>query len=142
MSQTVVIKKSDNSIEGMYEGSPNQGASTGPWETDAYEHVAVPEGEDWRQYIYDGDALVEDDDKKAAALDEDKNVLRMGRDELLKLTDFTQVADAPLTTQEVTDWATYRQALRDITTQLSAFGDTVTWPTPPSTPTINGVNDA
>jgi hypothetical protein len=39
--------------------------------------------------------------------------LRLQRDELLKATDWTQVADAPV---DKAAWATYRQALRDLPT--------------------------
>lgn len=41
--------------------------------------------------------------------------------------DWTQVADAPV---DKAAWATYRQALRDITSQVS-FPDSITWPTEP-----------
>ena len=41
--------------------------------------------------------------------------------------DWTQVADAPV---DKTVWATYRQALRDVTTQ-SGFPWTIEWPTQP-----------
>jgi|TARA_B110000483_G_C18003495_1_gene468224 hypothetical protein len=37
------------------------------------------------------------------------------------MSDWTQLADAPLTTAEIADWATYRAALRGIT-------DTIDWP--------------
>jgi hypothetical protein len=37
---------------------------------------------------------------------------------MLKDTDWTQVADSPV---DKTAWATYRQALRDITTQADPF---------------------
>lgn len=40
--------------------------------------------------------------------------LRQKRDLLLSETDFTQLADAPITEQQKTDYATYRQALRDL----------------------------
>lgn len=40
--------------------------------------------------------------------------VRQTRNELLKESDWTQVADAPVNKEA---WATYRQALRDITTQ-------------------------
>ena len=53
--------------------------------------------------------------------------VRMQRDGLLKVTDFRMVTDAPWDT---TAWATYRQALRDITTQ-EGFPTNVVWPTPP-----------
>jgi len=49
------------------------------------------------------------------------------RDNLLSSSDWTQVADAPV---DRAAWATYRQALRDITTQ-SGFPWAVDWPVAP-----------
>lgn len=46
-------------------------------------------------------------DEHEAGLQQD---MRAERDRLLKDSDWTQVADAPVNRQE---WATYRQALRD-----------------------------
>lgn len=53
---------------------------------------------------------------------------RAKRDSLLSACDWTQVSDAPVD-QEA--WATYRQALRDITLQ-DGFPETINWPTPPN----------
>ena len=55
-----------------------------------------------------------------------KNV-RASRDVKLAESDWTQVADAPV---DKAVWATYRQALRDITAQ-SGFPWTITWPDAP-----------
>ncbi len=55
-----------------------------------------------------------------------KNV-RATRDAKLAECDWTQVADAPV---DKTVWATYRQALRDITAQ-EGFPWTITWPDAP-----------
>ena len=55
-----------------------------------------------------------------------KNV-RATRDEKLKDSDWTQVADAPV---DKAVWATYRQALRDVTAQ-EGFPWTVTYPEKP-----------
>ena len=55
-----------------------------------------------------------------------KNV-RATRDAKLAECDWTQVADAPV---DKAAWATYRQALRDITAQ-SGFPWTITWPDAP-----------
>ena len=54
---------------------------------------------------------------------------RTKRDELLSDTDWTQVADAPV---DATTWATYRQALRDITAHAN-WPNLVDadWPTKP-----------
>jgi hypothetical protein len=52
---------------------------------------------------------------------------RNTRDELLKASDWTQVADAPV---DKAAWTVYRQALRDITSQ-AGFPYTITWPVAP-----------
>lgn len=53
--------------------------------------------------------------------------VRADRNAKLTASDWTQVADAPV---DKTAWATYRQALRDVTEQ-SGFPWTITWPTQP-----------
>lgn len=59
--------------------------------------------------------------------DDKANQVRAQRNALLAECDWTQLADAPVDSQA---WATYRQALRDITSQ-SGFPWEVTWPTAP-----------
>jgi hypothetical protein len=53
--------------------------------------------------------------------------VRSSRSDKLKDSDWTQVADAPV---DKAAWATYRQALRDISAQ-AGFPWTVVWPTQP-----------
>jgi hypothetical protein len=67
-------------------------------------------------------ADMEDEAKTAKDAEQAKSV-RNSRDQLLKDSDWTQVADAPVDKQV---WATYRQSLRDITKQ-SGFPWEVTW---------------
>jgi hypothetical protein len=64
---------------------------------------------------------------KAAKDAEQAKSVRQQRGEKLKDSDWTQVADAPV---DQAAWATYRQALRDVTAQ-SGFPWTVDWPTIP-----------
>ena len=52
---------------------------------------------------------------------------RVQRNKLLAASDWTQVEDAPV---DKAAWATYRQALRDISAQ-AGFPATVVWPTQP-----------
>jgi hypothetical protein len=52
---------------------------------------------------------------------------RQRRNALLVASDWTQVADAPV---DQAAWATYRQELRDITSQ-DTFPSEVTWPVAP-----------
>ena len=53
---------------------------------------------------------------------------RSKRNTLLAASDWTQVADAPV---DQAAWATYRQELRDITSQ-EGFPEAITWPVAPN----------
>ena len=62
-------------------------------------------------------------------------LLRQKRNQLLASTDWRMVSDYPGSNQ--TEWQTYRQALRDITTQTPSLDQNgqltgITWPTPPT----------
>jgi len=48
---------------------------------------------------------------------------------MLANSDFTQVADAPITAEKRAEWVAYRQALRDLTLQADPFN--VIWPVSP-----------
>ena len=64
---------------------------------------------------------------KASKDTEQAKSVRATRGEKLADSDWTQVADAPV---DKAVWATYRQALRDVTAQ-SGFPWTITWPDAP-----------
>ena len=64
---------------------------------------------------------------KAVKDAEQASAVRKSRGDKLAESDWTQVADAPV---DKAVWATYRQALRDITTQ-EGFPWSVTWPDAP-----------
>jgi hypothetical protein len=68
-----------------------------------------------------------DADAITAKNEEQANSVRQQRNDKLKASDWTQVADAPV---DQAAWATYRQALRDVTGQ-EGFPWTVTWPEQP-----------
>ena len=68
----------------------------------------------------DADAITAKDEEQAKSV-------RQQRNEQLKASDWTQVADAPV---DQAAWATYRQALRDVTGQ-EGFPWNVTWPEQP-----------
>ncbi len=57
--------------------------------------------------------------------------MRMFRDSLLAQSDWTQSADSPLTDSKKTEWATYRQALRDFPASWTP-ADTANFPDQPS----------
>ena len=56
------------------------------------------------------------------------------RDPLLAATDWTQVEDAPLSDKKKSEWAAYRQALRDLPAvyKNAKSADEVEFPAPPS----------
>ena len=57
-----------------------------------------------------------------------ESAVRAERNRRLAACDWTQVADAPANKEA---WATYRQALRDVTSQ-SGFPHSVSWPSEPA----------
>ena len=61
--------------------------------------------------------------------EQSKNV-RTSRDSKLAESDWRVIKSAETATALPTEWATYRQALRDVTTQ-AGFPWTITWPTQP-----------
>ena len=71
-------------------------------------------------------------EKKAAELLTAQNLIDLRKERNVKLaeTDWTQGADSPLTDSKKTEWATYRQSLRDITDSATSLDD-VTWPEKP-----------
>ena len=56
--------------------------------------------------------------------------IRQQRNALLVRSDWTQLPDAQLTSEQKAEWATYRQTLRDITAQ-AGFPATINWPIAP-----------
>lgn len=57
---------------------------------------------------------------------------RTRRDVLLRVCDWTQMPDAPLSALQKAQWAVYRQALRDLPA-VAGFPD-APWPEPPTLP--------
>jgi hypothetical protein len=68
-----------------------------------------------------------DADAKATADNNQAQTIRSTRNQMLKNSDWSQLADAPVDTAE---WASYRQALRDVPNQVG-FPWEVVWPTQP-----------
>lgn len=65
---------------------------------------------------------------KNISLDEMSTKIRNKRNQLLSMTDWTQVADAPVDRET---WATYRQALRNVPIQ-KGFPWSIDWPVYPT----------
>ena len=69
-------------------------------------------------------------DAQAEAADLDLNIIRGQRNSQLRGTDWTQIGDAALGDHTAEEWATHRQALRDLPQTYSRVSEVV-WPTPP-----------
>jgi len=110
----------------VYDGA--QPSATPPYESVARDGVEQVSGR-WQTKF---NLVTADADGKTAI---DNNVAvgkRLERDQLLKDSDWTQLADkGGLADSKVTEWATYRQSLRDLPT-ASGWPHTHTLPTKPS----------
>ncbi len=69
-------------------------------------------------------------DAQAEAADLDMNHIRGQRDGQLRGTDWTQLGDAALGDHTAEEWATHRQALRDLPQTYSRVSEVV-WPLDP-----------
>ena len=83
---------------------------------------------DWRQVWNVVPLSTEELQSKS---DEQAAVVRRNRDAKLAASDWTVLVDSPLTEEKQTEWKTYRQALRDISSG-EGFPYTVAWPSEPS----------
>jgi len=72
---------------------------------------------------------------RAAAADLDFSMVRMDRDNMLRNTDWTQLADATLGAHTAEEWATYRQELRDLPAGFSKVSEVVFPDDPPTAKT-------
>ena len=71
-------------------------------------------------------------DARAEAADLDMNRVRSQRDSQLRGSDWTQLGDAALGDHTAEEWATHRQALRDVPQTYSRVSEVV-WPEDPPT---------
>jgi len=71
-----------------------------------------------------------EEDLQRQASEEAERNMRTQRNMLLAASDFTQVPDAPFTEQQRQAWAAYRQALRDLPSNINDPLNIV-WPTEP-----------
>ena len=101
-----------------------------------------------RQKVVNGvyiDLTAEEEAELAAmaeAADLDMNMVRADRNAKLGAADWTQLSDAALGAHTATEWATYRQALRDLPSAYSRVSEVV-WPNdPPTQATIDAEAEA
>ena len=71
--------------------------------------------------------------KPAPTIDIAKHI-RIERTKLLKISDWTQGADSPLSDSKKAEWQTYRQALRDMPANAGDYAsiDDIVWPSQPN----------
>ena len=73
-------------------------------------------------------------DREEKVVKESWNRVRSKRDAMLSSCDWTALNDIVLSDSKRDEWQTYRQALRDVTSQGDP--DNVTWPEPPENESI------
>jgi hypothetical protein len=111
----------------VFEGPQAPGGTV--YQYSQYDGIEQIEGQWFTKYILGPvftDAEEEAAYKTAKDAEQAANV-RTSRNDLLTKCDWTQIADS---TADKPAWATYRQALRDVTTQ-EGFPWNVTWPQEP-----------
>ena len=116
----------------IFEGPQATGGTV--YQTSVYGGIEQIDGKWYTKYVLgpiftDGETTAAEQEAayKATKDAEQATNVRNSRTQMLKDCDWTQLADS---TADKTAWATYRQALRDITTQ-SGFPWEVTWPDAP-----------
>ncbi len=96
--------------------------------------IPLQEGQSIIEGIYDVDNYKIIDGEAVEQTIDFWIAVRIERNTLLSESDWTQMSDSPLSDSKKTEWATYRQSLRDLpTTNSSASSyDDVTFPNEPS----------
>jgi hypothetical protein len=111
---------------GVYPVKPTNQPSV-DYTKNVIEKPPVKQGDQWVQVWEVSDATQSEIEQRVIDI---TNNARYQRGMLLAESDWTQLDDSPLSSVQKGAWATYRQALRDITQQES-FPWAVDWPTQP-----------
>jgi|TARA_A100001388_G_C28654545_1_gene443667 hypothetical protein len=108
--------------------------TTGTSSCNSINDIVLNSGDSIIEGIYRQDAYKIVDGNAQAYTPNFLNRLRKKRDYLLQQSDWTQGNDSPLSTSKKTEWATYRQTLRDLPANNSSAAsfDDVTFPTEPT----------
>ena len=99
----------------------------------AINEVGLQEGQGIIEGNYQASEHIVVDGEAVERTDNILEILRLKRDALLTESDWTQVNDSPLSDTKKTEWATYRQELRDLPSshQSTTNFDDVVFPTQP-----------
>lgn len=94
----------------------------------------IPDSMDNRHWVEYQEWLTDDNtpDPADVYVADWDNEGRQERDAKLSTCDWTQLADSPLASAKKTEWATYRQSLRDLPATYTDYS-TVVWPSEPAT---------
>ncbi len=111
-------KSTESFIEGNYTSLDYYIENSSP--------VLIPESPN-QFYSFDIDKKQCIDKRVSISKEAQWEIVKQKRNQLLLASDWTQLPDVPLSTKN--NWAVYRLALRDITTQDDPFN--ITWPTSP-----------
>lgn len=126
-----IINKDTLEIKNVYFTPDGSIDSTRPDVDDTVVQTLVPDNLDYTCIKALPDfSIVKDESKEALKMNQRFTILRQTRNQLLTESDWTQVADTPLSQEQREKWCAYRQALRDLpgnTTDL----DNVVWPESP-----------
>ena len=127
----VLVRDSDNRIVAIIENEDADGiAASTPSGQTFYENVTVDKNR-MRYAYYDGSTVTYTKTQSEIDTDTAWVELRRDRDALLLSSDYTQTSDGPLTDAKKTEWATYRQALRDLPSNTTDPANP-TWPSKPT----------
>lgn len=137
MSKYAIVE--DNKVTNIVEWDGDTGTWTPPTGSTMVAIGATEYGVNIGQ-DYDGTKIVIPPEPDLRTTSEAYNLLRMKRDEKLAASDWTQFVDSPLNSSKKTEWATYRQELRDLPSNVtdSNVKDIAwkashsSWPTKPS----------
>ena len=107
--------------------------TSGPYEVSTRDGVEEIKNQWFTKFIV-GPVFADSDEEAAYRTKVDNQAassVRSDRDRKLAASDWTVLADSPLTTAKKTTWKTYRTALRNISA-AEGFPHTMEWPTEPS----------
>lgn len=92
-------------------------------EGDHTKNISEGSPEEFLPGIWKQTWVVEDasDEEIAFRVERKWEAVRSRRNRMLAESDWTQLPDSPLTEDKIAEWASYRQALRDITEQTDPF---------------------
>lgn len=141
--RTAFPKRINNLVLDSYGYDPvlngAQPSTSGPYESVVRDGVEEVDGQWYTKFVI-GPIFTDNDEGTAAEQEtayraridsEAESRVRGTRASKLAACDWTVLTDSPLTTAKKTEWKTYRQALRDITS-AEGFPHDVTWPSEPS----------